>query len=207
MADSPEILFGYFPSLSDDQKRLFKALAPLYSDWNEKINVISRKDMDSFYERHVLHSLAIAKVFSFPDQSLIVDIGTGGGFPGVPLAIMFPKCQFVLVDSIGKKITVVKAVIEALGLKNVEAINARVESVKKPFDYAVTRAVAPLKELHEWTRHGRNFQNKDSSLICLKGGDLAEEFAASKLKPETVDIATFYSEPFFETKKVVVAKY
>jgi 16S rRNA (guanine527-N7)-methyltransferase len=163
--------------------------------------------MDSFYERHVLHSLAIAKVFPFPDQSLIVDIGTGGGFPGVPLAILYPQCKFVLVDSIGKKIQVVNAVVQTIGLKNVEAINARVESIKKPFDYAVTRAVAPLKDLHEWTRHGRNFNNPNASLICLKGGDLTEEFAVSRLKPTVVDIASFYKEPFFETKKVVVAPY
>ncbi|MBY0427132.1 MAG: 16S rRNA (guanine(527)-N(7))-methyltransferase RsmG [Cytophagales bacterium] len=201
------LLEKYFPDLSAHQMDLFRQMGFLYSDWNEKINVISRKDMDAFYERHVLHSLSISRFFDFPENSIIVDIGTGGGFPGVPLAIMNPSCKFILVDSIGKKIQVVASVAKALKLKNVEPVNARVESIQAKFDYAITRAVAPLKELHGWTRHGRNFQNPASALVCLKGGDLTEEIAESKMKPVVYDIAGVFEEAFFETKKVLVAKY
>ena len=196
----------YFPELTALQRERFSALEPLYRDWNAKINVISRKDMDDFYEHHVLHSLSIAKAVSFPAGSTVLDLGTGGGFPGIPLAILFPEVRFTLCDSIGKKIKVAAAVSEALGLENVTTVNARVESLPDRYDYIVSRAVAPLGELYGWVkgRFGR-------SLICLKGGEVEAEaetcIARHRLSPNRFtfcDITLWYKEPWFEGKKLVI---
>ena len=196
----------YFPELTAQQRERFAALGPLYRDWNAKINVISRKDMDDFYEHHVLHSLSIAKAVSFPAGSTVLDLGTGGGFPGIPLAILFPEVRFTLCDSIGKKIKVAAAVSEALGLENVTTVNARVESLPDRYDYIVSRAVAPLGELYGWVkdRFGR-------SLICLKGGEVEAEaeicIARHRLSPNRFtfcDITLWYKEPWFEGKKLVI---
>ena len=197
----------YFPDLTDQQAERYAALPELYRHWNAQINVVSRQDMDNLLERHVLHSLAIAKVQPFAPGSVIVDVGTGGGFPGIPLAILYPQVEFHLVDSIGKKIRVVEEVATALGLNNVQAYHKRAEQLDVLFDFAVSRAVAPLRELVGWTRKSvsRNrFHDLSNGLLCLKGGDLEEEIKQSGVKNVKVwDIASFYSEPFFETKKVV----
>ena len=196
----------YFPELTAQQRERFAALGPLYRDWNAKINVISRKDMDDFYEHHVLHSLSIAKAVSFPEGATVLDLGTGGGFPGIPLAILFPEVRFTLCDSIGKKIKVAAAVAEALGLGNVTTVNARVESLPEHYDYIVSRAVAPLVDLYGWVkgRFGR-------SLICLKGGEVEAEAEACmvrhRLSPNRFtfcDITLWYKEPWFEGKKLVI---
>ena len=196
----------YFPELTAQQRERFAALGPLYRDWNAKINVISRKDMDDFYEHHVLHSLSIAKAVSFPAGSTVLDLGTGGGFPGIPLAILFPEARFTLCDSIGKKIKVAAAVSEALGLQNVTMVNARVESLPDRYDYVVSRAVAPLGELYGWVkgRFGR-------SLICLKGGEVEAEAEACMARHRLpagrftfCDISLWYKEPWFEGKKLVI---
>lgn len=189
----------YFPGLSAEQLQKFEQLLPLYKEWNEKINVISRKDMDNFYERHVLHSLAIAKVLSFEKGDVILDIGTGGGFPGIPLAILFPESRFILADSITKKITVAGAVINALGLQNAEARIIRAEMIKEPADYVVTRAVAKVNDLLHWSKN-----KHPKKIIALKGGDLKEELQDIQKNIRIVDIPDFFTEPFFETKKVVV---
>ena len=165
-----ELIEHYFPNLSERQKQQIDQLLPLYSTWNEKINVISRKDIDNFYERHVLHSLAIAKVISFEAGDTVLDIGTGGGFPGIPLAILFPQTQFILVDSIGKKITVVAEIAKALELKNVHAKVDRAEHIRQPVDYIVTRAVARMEDLLRWSKN-----KHPKKIIALKGGDLKEE--------------------------------
>lgn len=203
-----EIIKKYFSDFTETQLQQFGQLQELYADWNEKINVISRKDIDELYERHVLHSLAIAAVNNFHDGAQIVDIGTGGGFPGIPLAIFFPNVEFLLSDSIGKKIKVVQGVAEAIGLKNVTAVHTRVEEIKgRQFDYAVSRAVAPLGDLWRWTGHmikkGKAGDDLPNGLICLKGGDLKEEIAASKLNARPWSIHDIFPEPFFETKVVV----
>ena len=196
----------YFPDLTALQRERFAALEPLYRDWNAKINVISRKDMDDFYEHHVLHSLAIGKAVAFPAGASVLDLGTGGGFPGIPLAILFPEVQFTLCDSIGKKVKVAAAVAESLALENVTTINARVESLPQRYDYIVSRAVAPLSELYGWVkgRFGR-------SLICLKGGEVEAEadvcIARHRLSPNRFtfcDITLWYKEPWFEGKKLVI---
>ena len=196
----------YFPDLTDQQRERFAALEPLYRDWNAKINVISRKDMDDFYDHHVLHSLAIGKAVAFPAGASVLDLGTGGGFPGIPLAILFPEVQFTLCDSIGKKVKVAAAVAESLALENVTTINARVESLPQRYDYIVSRAVAPLSELYGWVkgRFGR-------SLICLKGGEVEAEadvcIARHRLSPNRFtfcDITMWYKEPWFEGKKLVI---
>jgi 16S rRNA (guanine527-N7)-methyltransferase len=204
-----EIIGQYFSEFTPDQQRQWAQLQGIYQEWNEKINVISRKDMDNFYERHVLHSLAITTEFTFSDNMQIVDIGTGGGFPGIPLAIFFPNAQFHLVDSIGKKIKVVNEAVSALGLRNVKTYHARAESLPKNyFDFAVSRAVAPLRELWTWGRPLLNNERHSSAghkngLICLKGGDLTEEIASSGLKPHVWEISTFFEEPWFEQKYMV----
>ena len=196
----------YFPDLTDQQRERFAALEPLYRDWNAKINVISRKDMDDFYDHHVLHSLAIGKAVAFPAGASVLDLGTGGGFPGIPLAILFPEVQFTLCDSIGKKVKVAAAVAESLALENVTTINARVESLPQRYDYIVSRAVAPLSELYGWVkgRFGR-------SLICLKGGEVEAEadvcIARHWLSPNRFTfcaITMWYKEPWFEGKKLVI---
>lgn len=187
----------YFTDLSDEQNRQFSMLYDLYADWNQKINVISRKDIENLYERHVLHSLAIAKLFDFADGCEIMDLGCGGGFPGVPLAIMFPKCQFHLVDSIGKKVRVAQAVSESIGLRNVRFSHARGENVKERFDTVVTRAVMPMMDLIKCVG------GKTDSIIALKGGELDKELSSVRLPYKIWNIAELFTEEFFETKKVV----
>ncbi len=205
-----EIVLKYFADFTETQLAQLQQLEGLYKEWNEKINVISRKDIDSLYERHVLHSLAIAALCSFDDGAQVVDIGTGGGFPGIPLAIFFPKVNFLLADSIGKKIKVVQEVASAIGLKNVTAVHGRVEEIKgRTFDFAVSRAVAPLGELWKWIspliRMGQRSDEFPNGLICLKGGDLTKEINDSGLKKivQAWKINDIFPEPAFEEKFVV----
>ena len=199
-----EIIEKYFPDLAEKQKNQFADLEELYAEWNEKINVISRKDMESLYEKHVLHSLGIAKIMQFQPNTKVLDIGTGGGFPGIPLAILFPETYFTLVDSIGKKITVVKEVSSAIGLENINAIHGRAESVKDQFHFVVSRAVTQMPVFLRWLR-GKflkdQFNAKHNGVLYLKGGDLAEEL--SGLKAEIFPLKNYFEEEFFETKKVV----
>ena len=192
-----ELIDSYFPSLTPLQRDRMAALKELYAEWNARINVISRKDMEHFEQRHVLHSLSIARVCPFDTGARIMDVGTGGGFPGVPLAIMFPKAHFTLVDSIGKKIAVVRGVVEALGLENVEAVNGRAENIAGRFDYAVTRAVAPMSTLLGWV------DSKCNELLALKGGDLTDELAATGRECRVYNISDFFDGEFFETKRIV----
>ncbi|MCE9613099.1 MAG: 16S rRNA (guanine(527)-N(7))-methyltransferase RsmG [Lentisphaerae bacterium] len=203
-----DIIAKYFAELSEQQLGQFRALDAVYREWNARINVISRKDIDFLYEKHVLHSLAIAAVAPFAAGARVVDVGTGGGFPGIPLAIACPEVQFWLVESIAKKITVVKAVIEALGLKNVTPVHGRMEALRgHVFDCAVARAVAPLGELWAWTRPvlrpGVQEEDFANGLICLKGGDLKAEIAESGLEPELVSVESLFPEPCFTEKYVV----
>lgn len=201
-----ELIQKYFPRLTADQLEKFEKLGPLYADWNSKINVISRKDMDAFFERHVLHSLAIAKVLEFRPGTRILDVGTGGGFPGIPLAILFPECQFHLVDSIGKKIKVVDAVVEELGLTNVSTYHDRVENIKGKYDFIVSRAVTKMPVFISWIRNKIDRTQKNSlpnGVLYLKGGDLRAEMKPIKTYHESFDIPNFFSEEFFDTKKVV----
>ena len=201
---SSEIILKYFPNLTDQQKSQFQQLETLYKDWNEKINVISRKDIDEFYERHVLHSLGIAKIMEFADGTKVLDIGTGGGFPGIPLAILFPNVEFTLVDSIGKKITVVNAVAESLGLKNVKAYHERAEKIKDKFHFVVSRAVTQMPVFLRWLKgkfEKEQFNPKHNGVLYLKGGDLGEELAG--IKCEIYNLKDQFGEEFFDTKKVV----
>jgi len=199
-----DIIFSYFSDFSQQQMQQLEQLQFLYTDWNSKINVISRKDMDSLYEKHVLHSLSIAAVFYFSAKDTIIDIGTGGGFPGIPLAIFFPEVQFHLVDSIAKKIKVVQNIVDALQLKNVTSECTRVENIKnKKFDYAISRAVAPLKDLWKWSKpllYKRADMKYPNGLICLKGGDLTTEIAESNLKPHLININSLFKENYFKEK-------
>ena len=201
---SVQIINKYFPNLSEEQKSQFQQLETLYKDWNEKINVISRKDIDEFYERHVLHSLGIAKIMEFADGTKVLDIGTGGGFPGIPLAILFPNVEFTLVDSIGKKITVVNAVAESLGLKNVKAYHERAEKIKDKFHFVVSRAVTQMPVFLCWLKgkfEKEQFNPKHNGVLYLKGGDLGEELAG--IKCEIYHLKDQFEEEFFDTKKVV----
>lgn len=203
-----ELIKKYFKNLTEKQALQFEKLKPVYEQWNAKINVISRKDMDSFYERHVLHSLAIAKVMPFLPDSEVLDVGTGGGFPGVPLAILFPQTKFTLVDSIGKKIKVVEEVCKELDIDNVTAINSRVEQIDKKFDFIVSRAVTQMPEFVKWVKGKVKKSSKhslDNGILYLKGGDLTEELASFK-NVHLYEISDFFSEEFFETKKVVYLK-
>jgi 16S rRNA (guanine527-N7)-methyltransferase len=200
------ILTTYFPDLSTEQRDRFAMLFPLYREWNEKINVISRKDIDNLYVNHVLHSLAIAKVISFQPGSEILDVGTGGGFPGIPLAIYFPETQFHLVDSIGKKITVVKEVSKALGLKNVTAEQIRAEQIKHTYDFVVSRAVTQMKEFYGWVNNKvkrESLHTLDNGILYLKGGDLDEEMGQLKRPYSLYDLTRYFREEFFVTKKIV----
>lgn len=201
-----ELIFSYFPDLSEQQKKQFLQLEPLYKEWNEKINVISRKDIDELYTRHVLHSLGIAKVISFKPGTRILDVGTGGGFPGIPLAILFPESNFHLVDSIGKKITVVREVATALGLKNVRAEQIRAEELVDKYDFIVSRAVTDLSVFVKWVKKNiirKGNHGLPNGFFFLKGGDLTEELAPFKKEVVVDDLKTFFKEEFFETKKVV----
>jgi 16S rRNA (guanine527-N7)-methyltransferase len=201
-----EIIFYYFPSLSQQQKDQFIQLEALYKEWNEKINVISRKDIEQLYLHHVLHSLGIAKVMSFADNTQVLDVGTGGGFPGIPLAILFPNCQFHLVDSIGKKITVVKEVATALSLKNVSAQQIRAELLTAKYDFVVSRAVTELVTFTTWIRKSfsnNNFNAFKNGLLYLKGGDLTEELKPFGRHTQVYSLSDYFKEDFFETKKVV----
>lgn len=200
------IIAQYFPDLPEQQRKQFGQLYSLYAEWNDKINVISRKDIENLYVNHVLHSLGIAKVISFKSGSSILDVGTGGGFPGIPLAIMFPDVHFHLVDSIGKKITVVKGVADAIGLKNVKAEQVRAEQLKGEYDFIVSRAVTRLKEFYGWVhkRIKKKSQHElKNGILYLKGGDLDEELAEIKRPYHLYNLSDFFSEEFFLTKKVV----
>ena len=201
-----EILLKYFPNLSDKQIEQFKQLEPLYADWNSKINVISRKDFSAFYERHVLHSLGIAKFTKFVGNTKVLDVGTGGGFPGIPLAILFPEVHFHLVDSIGKKIKVVNGVASALELKNVIADQIRAEQLKQKYDFVVSRAVTRLPEFVPWVKKNiskQNFNALPNGIIYLKGGDLSEEIKPFRRNIFLQDLSEYFEEEFFETKKVL----
>lgn len=200
-----DILLKYFPNLTSDQKEKFEALRELYEDWNLKINVVSRKDIDELYLRHVLHSLGIAKVHSFVPGTKVLDVGTGGGFPGIPLAILFPKTQFYLVDSIGKKIKVVNEVIAGTELKNATAINDRVENVKGRYDFVISRAVARMDTFVQWVDGKiakKSLHERKNGILYLKGGDLTEELATFP-KAKVFELHSFFEEEFFETKSVV----
>ena len=198
-------IIKYFPNLSTLQKQQFELLQQLYSDWNSKINVISRKDIDELYTRHVLHSLAIAKIQAFEPGTYVLDVGTGGGFPGIPLAILFPETRFYLIDVILKKINVVKAISESLGLKNVKADQLRAENVKGDFDFIVSRAVTNMTDFAEWIKYKIKKTNKHelpNGILYLKGGDLSEELKNFP-KAAEYNISDFFEDEFFETKKVV----
>jgi len=200
-----EVLLNYFPHLTPLQIQQFQTLYPLYLDWNSKINVVSRKDIEELYTRHVLHSLGIAKVISFQPNTKIVDVGTGGGFPGIPLAILFPECQFHLIDVIGKKIKVVNEVAHSIGLKNIKATQTRAENLKDSYDFMVSRAVTNMTDFVQWVQPHvkKNSKNElPNGILYLKGGDLSEELAPFP-KAKLYDLSTFFSEDFFETKKVV----
>jgi 16S rRNA (guanine527-N7)-methyltransferase len=202
-------LFTYFPGLTPAQKQQFEQLPELYEFWNNQINVISRKDIDQLFERHVLHSLGIAKIMPFLPGESVLDVGTGGGFPGIPLAILFPDTQFYLVDSIGKKIKVVQEVAKALGLKNVRAAHLRAEQVDEKFDFIVSRAVTRLGEFYPWIKGKFNKTSKNSlsnGILYLKGGDLSEEIKESGLKVQQFYLSDHYAEEFFETKQVIYIK-
>ena len=203
---SVEIIFHYFPTLSEKQRQQFRLLLPLYKEWNDKINVISRKDIDNLYVNHVLHSLGIARVIAFKPGSSILDVGTGGGFPGIPLAILFPDAHFHLVDSIGKKISVVNAVSQELGLKNVRGEQKRAEDIIGEYDFIVSRAVTRLKEFHSWIHKKVKKESRHSlsnGILYLKGGDLSEELAELKKPTQQFELSEHFAEEFFQTKKVV----
>ncbi len=219
-----ELITAHFGQLNAKQTAQFAALDGLYKEWNSRINIISRKDIDQLYENHVLHSLSIAAFFQFKKNDLVIDIGTGGGFPGIPLAIFFPQTHFHLVDSIGKKIKVVDAISHSIGLENISTAHTRAEEIKGPqFDCALSRAVAPLHELWSWAKplirkrnpdgplrtsdhepaSGKRQQIVPNGLICLKGGDLAEEIAMSSTRPTVIDIFGYFQRPFFKEKYIV----
>ena len=201
-----DLILKYFPELTGQQREKYAALLPLYEDWNAKINVISRKDMGAFYEHHVLHSLAIAKVQPFKPMADVLDVGTGGGFPGIPLAIMFPNTNFLLIDSVGKKVKVVSDVVNQLGLTNVRVEQIRAEEVRGSFDFIVSRAVTNLTDFSKWVR-GKvsdiHYHKLRNGILYLKGGDLTDELAPFRKKTHIWEISEFFTEDYFETKKVI----
>lgn len=201
-----EIILKYFPDLTKEQQQQFDALYDLYKDWNEKINVISRKDIDNLYTNHILHSLGIAKVMPFKPGASVLDVGTGGGFPGIPLAILFPETNFHLVDSINKKITVVNEVAKGAGLKNVKGEWGRAEQIKGKYDFIVSRAVTRIKEFYGWVNQkvkDKSIHDLDNGILYLKGGDLDEELGELKRMHSLYNLSAYFTEEFFETKKVV----
>lgn len=201
-----EIIFQYFKDINDEQRAQFRALGPLYQEWNAKINVISRKDIDNLYMHHVLHSLGIAKVVNFKQGSNILDIGTGGGFPGIPLAILFPNCKFKLIDSIGKKTKVAAAVANAIGLKNVVVEHRNVIEEKNKYDFVVSRAVMNASDLVKLIRKNVSKEQRNAlpnGLICLKGGDMTEEIAPFRNHSEVWDLKSYFDDEFFDTKNVM----
>ena len=203
-----DIILKYFPHLTELQKKQFNQLQNLYTIWNSKINVISRKDIEYLYLKHILHSLSISKIIDFNPKTKIIDVGTGGGFPGIPLAILFPKSEFVLVDSIEKKIKVVNAISENIGLKNVRVIHSRVEDVHESFDFVISRAVTSMKTFHKWVSKKISNVQKNSlsnGIIYLKGGDLREELNGIK-DVRIYNIIDYFKEEFFETKSIVYIK-
>jgi 16S rRNA (guanine527-N7)-methyltransferase len=196
----------YFPEITEQQEAQFDQLLPLYKEWNEKINVVSRKDIENLMLHHVLHSLAIAKFLPFRPGTEVLDVGTGGGFPGIPLAILFPETQFLLVDSIGKKIKVVEGVAEALGLSNVQAKHMRAEDVDQDFEFIISRAVTRLTPFYYWVKNKispNHFHTQRNGLLLLKGGELSEEIAELGKKAKVTDLTSYFKEDFFETKKLV----
>ena len=204
-----EIILKYFPNLSVIQKEQFSKLQGLYEQWNVKINLISRKDIENLYLKHVLHSLAIAKVIDFADGTKILDVGTGGGFPGIPLAILFPNVDFLLVDSIGKKINVVREIADKIGIKNLQAEHNRAEQVVGKFDFVVSRAVTKMKVFQQWVRQKISSKRKNilnNGIIYLKGGDLTDELKGIK-NANIYEITKYFEEDFFETKKIVYISY
>lgn len=206
-----ELIFSYFPGLTETQQQQFVELGELYTDWNSKINVISRKDMEHFYLHHVLHSLGIAKVVQFRPNTKILDIGTGGGFPGIPLAILFPEASFHLVDSIGKKITVVKDVVKTLKLQNVEPQQTRAEELNRQYHFVVSRAVTQMANFYPWVKG--KFRKEDidpefqNGIFYLKGGDVDEELEEMNVSYISYHLEDYFKEKFFETKKVVYIPY
>ncbi|MBT3612445.1 MAG: 16S rRNA (guanine(527)-N(7))-methyltransferase RsmG [Flavobacteriales bacterium] len=203
-----QIIHKYFPNLTEKQIKQFADLQPLYEYWNAQINVISRKNMETLYINHVLHSLAIAKIIQFKKETKILDIGTGGGFPGIPLAILFPEVEFLLVDSIGKKIKVVNEVSSAIGLTNVRTMHERAENIKETFDFVVSRAVTNMKDFKKWVKEKFNNTHKNvfnNGILYLKGGDLSEELRG--IPHSKHEIADLFEEEFFETKKVIYISY
>jgi 16S rRNA (guanine527-N7)-methyltransferase len=201
-----DILLKYFPNLTATQVERFAMLGGLYSDWNSKINVVSRKDIDHLYERHVLHSLGIAKIIRFKPSTYVLDVGTGGGFPGIPLAIFFPEVQFTLVDSIGKKIKVVEAISKELKLDNVEAFQARAETLRQKFDFVISRAVTTLPEFYDWVK--ANIRKDEinflhNGILYLKGGDTEEEVNRIERRSHTYYLSNYFYEDFFTTKKII----
>lgn len=200
-----DLIFNYFPDLSSEQRAQFELLEELYKDWNQKINVVSRKDIDELYLRHVLHSLGIAKFQKFKPNSLVLDVGTGGGFPGIPLALLFPEVSFTLVDSIGKKIRVVEEVVEGLKLGNVTPVNSRVEEVSGKYDFIVSRAVAAMPTFTHWVKgkiKRESVHERRNGILYLKGGDLTAELKGYKTA-QVFGLTDYFKEDFFETKKLV----
>lgn len=209
MNTTPELIYNYFNTLTENQKNQIEKLFKIYNYWNALINVISRKDLDEFYERHVLHSMAIGKIINFTPSSNILDIGTGGGFPGIPLAILFPECNFTLVDSIGKKIKVVQEVAYELGLTNVTALKLRAEEINDKFDFIVSRAVTEMPKFLTWTKDKFSTKHKNdlkNGILYLKGGDLTEEMRSIKKEIKYFELKELFDEDFFETKKIVYLK-